>query len=697
MARGASDATANDGRLRRRLARSDNSAGDSWRALSGEGLLLAVLFAAPWAYGGAPDSARYGLAAATFLGLAAGLPSLQRAFRARDPVDNAGSPAWWHPPLGTRGVALPLLALGQVLCARSVAPIATLEAGLLLAMGFGTCAYWSERATRRTAAWRLATVLLLTCVAQALFGAIQHSVAPGSIYGIGTPLLTMPYGSYVNHNHFAGLMAMGALLAGGLAWGHARHARQATPLAVALGGLALGLSATQLASRSRGGLLALVFGLAVLGACIVWYAPVGSHTPEPGRARTTRRGLRAGALAAGLVLVVGGFAWVVVPPETRAHLLSVFTGAHDTSRGYRVDMAVDTLRLWAGRPLLGWGLGAFPDAFPALKRGHGEMRTTHAESDALEFLAEAGLVGIAALLWLLWLVGQRLRERLGQGHDGRLSGLAAGTLAALAAQGAHLCVDFDLRLPANALAASALLGLAATGRPARRVASHSTAPVLEPAAGSRTRLGAGMVVALIVLAGLAGWRAWGAQAFERQARLPAPRRLPALDHLVSWHPYLAEARRARAQAWLGQVRTTRPEAAARLQRAERDLRASVALRPRWGEAWAELGYVMSLRGEPTAARNAVDRAILYDPTHSGIGVARARVLAQRGETGEALEQLVASMATSQEFRWPQAFALALDITRDPQRLLDFAGADSRRRQDVADALAVSLPSARMQN
>lgn len=647
---------------------------------------MLVVLVAPWAYGGAPDSARFALAALSLLGLACGAPSLARALRPRAAGEMPS--AWWAQPLAQRAAVLPLLALAQALSGRSVAPVASLEASLLLVMGLGSCVYWSEQATRRRAAWRLAIVLLATCLGQALFGAIQHSLSPGSLYGRVAPTLTMPYGSYVNHNHFAGLMTIGALLAAGMAWGHARQAGQATPATVALGGLALGLSATQLASRSRGGLLALAVGLVVLGVCIAGHAPVAGNTSAPGRrAGAARRGLRACGVALVLVLLVGGFAWTVVPPETRAHLSSVLDGTHDGSRGYRVDVALATLTLWSQRPLLGWGLGAFPDAFPAVKRGYGELRTTHAESDALEFLAEAGMIGVAGLAWLLLLVAERLRERLGQGRDARLNGLAAGALAALAAQAAHVCVDFDLRLPANALAVSALLGLAASGRPVRRPASLADASVPVP------WLDWLLTGVLALLAALACWRATGAWELERYTRLAVPRQLPALDRLVQRHPYLAEAHRARAQAWLAQVRISRPEAPARLQRAERDLRATIALRPRWGEAWAELATVVALRGDVAAARLAADRAIAYDPTHIGIGIVRARVLGGAGDPAAALTQLRATMAASDDFRWPEALSIALDITHDARLLLGFAGPDLGRRESVQQALSALANSA----
>src|SRR5206468_2971123 len=143
------------------------------------------------------------------------------------------------------------------------------------------------------------------------------------------------------------------------------------------------------ASRSRGGLVALLAGLLVAG--VLW-ARAASHRGG------TR--LRVAPLVAG-VLIVLAFGLAVVPHDTRAHLATIFRGRPDASGDYRLDVARDTLRLWTARPVLGAGLGAYADAFPAFKRAHGEVRTTHAEDDALEFVAETGLAGAAIAAWLV--------------------------------------------------------------------------------------------------------------------------------------------------------------------------------------------------------------------------------------------------------------------------------------------------------
>ena len=280
-----------------------------------------------------------------------------------------------------------------------------MEAVLVLAAMTAALVFWSERARDRAASVRLAGVVLAICAAEAVFGAVQWSFAPDRIYVETTPIVTTPFGSYVNHNHFAGLVEMGIVLAASMALGLSRLRGGATPGVVGLGGVAFGLVAVQVASRSRGGLIALAAGL--LAAGILW-ARAASHRGG------TR--LRLTPLVIG-VLVVISFGLAVVPDDTRAHLATIFSGRTDSSGDYRLDVARDTMRLWAAHPVLGAGLGAYADAFPAFKRAHGDVRTTHAENDALEFVAEGGVAGLAIAAWLAVLAARGLADRLRHGRD----------------------------------------------------------------------------------------------------------------------------------------------------------------------------------------------------------------------------------------------------------------------------------------
>ena len=556
-----------------------------------EAVLLLAIVLAPWPYGAAADPARYGLAALVLFAVA--------LFAAARALAGEGLPL-----LALPAAALPALGLLQMAVGASAAPAWTAEAGLVLGAMMAALVFWSERARDRGAAVRLAGAVIVVCAAEAVFGAVQWSLAPDRIYGQTTPIVTTPFGSYVNHNHFAGLLEMGIVLAATMALGRARLRGSATPGVVGLAGLAFGLVAVHVASRSRGGLIALAAGLLVAGG--LW-ARAASH-------RDGAR-LRVAPLVIG-VLIVLAFGLAVVPDDTRAHLATIFRGRPDASGDYRLDVARDTLRLWTARPVLGAGLGAYADAFPAFKRAHGEVRTTHAEDDALEFVAETGLAGVAIAAWLVALIVRGLALRLRHGRDPFRKSIAVGAAGAVAALAVHSLFDFNLRLPANALVFASLLGLAASPRePSRRV-------------GGRV-LPAVVAFGLISLGVASAWRAAGAVAFERSLRDRDPQmQLAALDPVLDRHPYLAEAYRARALAWRDLAIGHLDFAAPRLDRAERDLTSALRLRPSWGEAWADLGWTRWMRGDLTGARAAMDRAVSLDRTHPHIARAHAQLLAR---------------------------------------------------------------------
>lgn len=344
-----------------------------------------------------------------------------------------------------------------------------------------------------------------------------------------------------------------------------------------------------------------------------------------------------------------------MPAASRRHLATLVSGPSDLSGQYRVDVAVATLSLAFSRPLLGWGFGAYADAFPEFKHGHGEVRTTHAESDVLEFLAESGLLGLAAVCWLVFGVWRGFRDRLARSRDAR-NGLAMGALAAAGALLVHSLVDFNLRLPANALVFASLLSLASAPREEL------------PALGGRKTSFTVCILAM-GLALAATWRAAGAVQLDRAlAGSDASARIAALDNVLADHPYLSDAFRARGLAWRDWLPAAPEPALGRLMRAERDLRRALESRPRWGEAWADLGWVHHARGNNEAAFQSLARAAALDPTHLGIGQVRAEFFARTAGAPAAVEELRRLRGANP--LWPAAHAVALARrwTTDPALL-----------------------------
>ena len=81
----------------------------------------------------------------------------------------------------------------------------------------------------------------------------------------------------------------------------------------------------------------------------------------------------------------------------------------------RVQMARVSLQMLADEPLFGVGVGAFADEsvprLPSTTIGHLYLRE-NAHNNVLQWLAELGVVGLAALCWLIFRAGIRARDTL---------------------------------------------------------------------------------------------------------------------------------------------------------------------------------------------------------------------------------------------------------------------------------------------
>jgi O-antigen ligase len=561
---------------------------------------LAALVATPWWYGGRSEAIQYGLTAILLLSTAAW------AFTAPDVelrvLVPAGAMALWAALQAALGIA--------------GSRVSAVESALVLAAGLGVVLFWCTEARQGPAARWLAYAVVGVAVAEAVFGVAQHAINPRSLYGVVTEGIASPFGSYRNHNHFAGLIEMAALLAAGGALGRTKRARMVDPATVALVGLTLLLAGAHVASRSRGGLIALAGGAAVLGP-LWWYALGRRH-------RTNGKALVA---AAALGLVIVGFGWAAVSSETRQHLATLLQGATDEAGRYRVSTYASTLRLWRTNPWVGVGLGNFADTLGAFKTANGGYRIPHAESDPLEFLAESGWLGISLLAWLVVAGLRGFHQRIEEGHDPFRKGIAVGAVAAATALFVHSFFDFNLRVPANALVFCALAGLAVSARTPRECL---------PAPGCRV-----LGVALALAGAAAAWRTLGAVQYDRAAAVEASlERVARLSDVVRGHPYMAEAWMARGTGWGEVARGNAVLAQLRLEHAAADFETAIRLRPSWADAWTSLGWVRYRAGDRLGARAAFDRAAALDPVRISIALSRADFFSALGEPGRVTSELI---------------------------------------------------------
>jgi O-antigen ligase len=476
-----------------------------------------------------------------------------------------GSGAVWHP-----SVAAARVVLEDGWHPASLDPATTLRAVALVA-ALGLLAWIAAPAFTRSRAAVLAAASLsaggLVLAAYAIYARAHFGTL---LYGRLEVPTVRPFGPFVSKNHFAGYVAMAALLAAGLALGLAREARgrardwTTSPRAglVVLALLsALTMALADIASLSRGGAIALAAGaLAFLGLLV----------RARGNGRRTKPLLSlavAGAL--GLVLVT------LAPPEAHERIPSL------RGTSFRLDTWRDTLRMSLASPVVGQGLGAFHDAYPRYKRDHGSIRVEHAENDYLETLAETGVVGLAlALAGAVSLFSAAVRET---GAHRVVRSIGTGATAGLVALAVHSAVDFNLRIPSNA-ALAALLAAAALGpagvraRPLSRAAAASLA-----------------VASALLLAAV--------------ARPPE-------------QPWL-EAREETVLAVAAPSPWTR---ILRLERAQVALERVLRRRPAHAESWIMLAGVRAARGDAAVGAALARHALALDPERPALREAADRLL-----------------------------------------------------------------------
>ncbi len=300
--------------------------------------------------------------------------------------------------------------------------------------------------TRRSQVDRLLRAVVLYGFALAIFGIIQRLSWNGKIYWL-LPVdpAASPFGPFVNHNHFAALLVMIVPIATGTLMDEARDVLAggggrrrfaslgAEPLArLLLAAFVVGVMASAVVlSASRGAVLALVAALGLHGALLAARRRIGK--PEA----LVALSLVLVALALSFWLGLGPLAGklrVLGDVEAEPSLFSRLLG-------WRA-----TLEIISGSPLLGTGLGTFPQAWKQYYPMGTAAVWHEAHNDYLQVLAEAGGIGFAIFAVALGIFAWRhLRPGmlgLGEGRSLAMHGAVTGIVAVAL----HSFVDFPLQI-----------------------------------------------------------------------------------------------------------------------------------------------------------------------------------------------------------------------------------------------------------
>ena len=304
--------------------------------------------------------------------------------------------------------------------------IELLKFSALLALFFLFVQSYRTRTHWRNFIW----FLLSLGFAVSLFAILQHFTFNGKLYWVRELQYGgIPFGPYVNRNHFAGLMEL--LIPPGLAiqvLGAER--RDQLPLVTLFTLLPIG---ALFLSASRGGIISLVAEVGFLAILIV-----------------ARRREKKVFVAAVLILTLASIlvSWLGIGAA-----LDRFASYKklETSEGRRVEMLHDSLRIFQDHRILGTGLGTLQEVFPLYETDYDGLVVNHSHNDYAEALAETGVIGgfcglvfLVCLFWMAWKI-------LNVQGDPRNFAYHAGALVACLGLLIHAGMDFNFHIPSNAL------------------------------------------------------------------------------------------------------------------------------------------------------------------------------------------------------------------------------------------------------
>jgi O-antigen ligase len=326
--------------------------------------------------------------------------------------------------------AFSLVALGQWFFRTTASPYNT-RIELLLVLASVILLFLAVQAFRTLEDWRgfvwfgMSLGFLVS-----IFGILQHLTFNGKLYWIREMRYGgIPFGPYVNRNHFAGFAELVIPLAlVPLVLGRVRRERR-----VVVGLFAILPVTALFLSASRGGIVSFAVQLSVLALFMI-------------RRRAWGKQLFAGAAV--LLLASLLVTWLGV-----GQILQRFSSLQtlEVTSGKRASMRRDTWHIFLDHPVAGTGLGTLQIVFPPYETLYDGKIVNHTHNDYLEALAETGLLGGLCCAWFLGILAIQSMKRVRQLNHSFVGALQLAGLVACAGLLVHALVDFNLHIPSNLL------------------------------------------------------------------------------------------------------------------------------------------------------------------------------------------------------------------------------------------------------
>ncbi len=365
--------------------------------------------------------------------------------------------AWWALLPGHALYADALTLVGDTTAWRgaSLVPWSTQASGLALLPVLAV--FLATRACSERQRARLVFLILALAALQALLGLVQYGTQDPLLY-LGMEPSANAVGTYPNRNHFAGLFEMAFPLAAALFaanFGHDVHAQRRYH-GHGLRAVFASVGATQVNRYLVFMLLLVLFGVAVVfsrsrtGITLLIVGIVVSalaFAPRLGGRHSLR------TVSGVMVLLISCAAAIGLVP-----VLERFTQA-DPIADSRWSIAQATIKGIGTFFPLGAGQGTFPEVFRRFHPGDVPLFVNSAHNDYLEWLFDGGALAGLAIVLVAALVVLRLARTARMDGWPRDRYLRIGAVIGIALIALHSLVDYNLRIPANAMLFAFLMGL----------------------------------------------------------------------------------------------------------------------------------------------------------------------------------------------------------------------------------------------
>src|SRR6202165_4807753 len=262
-----------------------------------------------------------------------------------------------------------------------------------------------------------------------IFAILQHLTSNGKLYWFREIRSgVLPFGPYVNRNHFAGFAELVLPLAlVPLVLGRVR--RERWPVVGLFAVLPIG---ALFLSASRGGIVSFGAELGVLALVMIlrrtmakqWFAGVA-------------------VLLVAMLLVSWLGVGQILQRLSSVQLLEV-------TAGKRSSMRRDTWQIFLHHPVTGTGLGTLQIVYPRYESLYDGKIVNHSHNDYPEALAETGMLGGFCCAWFLGVLFSESLKRLRQLNNSFAGTLQLSGLVACSGFLVHRLGAFNLHIPSHA-------------------------------------------------------------------------------------------------------------------------------------------------------------------------------------------------------------------------------------------------------